>query len=196
VIAVIDGGDPFGGSLAQYLGMLGGEPEVHRGESVSPERLAARSPAGLVLASGPWSPRGAAAIRETVRALAGQVPILAIGAGHLLLAEAHGGRTGATMRVAPGGTSPVMHRGRGLFAGLDNPFEATRYHPLLVDRASAAAAFEVEAWTPEGEIMGLRHRRHECWGVQFDPSSILTRPGLRLVANFLTLCRQHKGVAQ
>ena len=94
-------------------------------------------------------------------------------------------------RLMHGRTSAILHRGRGLFAGLENPFDGTRYHSLVVERASLPDALEVAAWTPEGEIMGLKHRSHESWGVQFHPDSVLTRAGMRLIENFLLLCRQH-----
>ena len=135
-----------------------------------------------------------AVVHETLRRFAGRMPILGIGPGHQALAEAYGARLIQAPRLLHGTTIPVLHRGRGLFAGLENPFAAARYHARVVERESLPGTLEVTAWTPEGEIMGLRHRDHDSWGVQFPPQSILTRTGPRLIENFLTLCRQQKEV--
>jgi len=118
------------------------------------------------------------------------VPILGVCLGHQALGEVYGGRVVRAPRLMHGKTSPILHRGRGLFAGLDNPFEATRYHSLIVERESLPDVLEVTAWTPENELMGLKHKQHDTWGVQFHPESILTVSGLKLIENFLTLCRQ------
>jgi anthranilate synthase component 2 len=124
------------------------------------------------------------------------VPLLGVCLGHQSIAYANGGRVIRAKRLVHGKTSMIQHDGRDLFAGLTNPFEATRYHSLIVERESLPPVLEVMAWTPEGEIMALRHKEHETWGVQFHPESVLTRPGLRLIENFLTLCRQQKGAAR
>jgi anthranilate synthase/aminodeoxychorismate synthase-like glutamine amidotransferase len=124
------------------------------------------------------------------------VPILGVCLGHQALGEVYGGRIVRAPRLMHGKTSPILHRGRGLFAGLDNPFDATRYHSLIVEREGLPEVLEVMAWTPEGEIMALKHRQHETWGVQFHPESVLTTSGMALMQNFLVLCRQHKGVAR
>jgi anthranilate synthase component 2 len=131
---------------------------------------------------------------DTIRTFAGRVPILGVCLGHQGLGEVYGGRVVRAARLMHGKTSPILHKGRGLFAGLDNPFEATRYHSLIVERASVPDVLEIVAWTPEGEVMGLKHKDHETWGVQFHPESVLTRPGLQLIENFLTLCRQQRSV--
>ena len=194
MIAILDHCDPFTGSLVQCLGTLGAAFEVHRDDAITVEALAALPLVGLVLSSGPGDPRAAELALEAVRQLAGRVPILGIGLGNLALAVCYGARPAPASRLLHGRTSPILHRGRGLFAGLENPFQGTRYDALVVERASLPAVLEVAAWTPEGEVMGLRHRDHECWGVQFHPQSILTRSGLSFMENFLTLCRQHKEV--
>lgn len=194
MILVLDYLGAFTGSLVQCLGTLGAEVETRPGDDDALEAVVARPPDGLVLSSGPGRPRGAGGAGEAVRLLSGRVPILGVGLGHLAVAEVHGARIVPAARLLHGRTSPILHRGRGIFAGLDNPFDATRYDALTVEPSSLPAALEVTAWTPEGEIMGVKHHDHETWGVQFHPESILTRPGLRLVENFLTLCRQHKGV--
>src|SRR5262249_60275863 len=110
--------------------------------------------------------------------------------GHQALGEVYGGRVVRAPRLMHGKTSPILHKGRGLFAGLDNPFEATRYHSLIVERDGLPDVLEIMAWTPENELMGLKHKTHETWGVQFHPESILTTSGLKLIENFLTLCLQ------
>ncbi len=195
MIAVIDNYDSFTYNLVQYLGTLGAELEVHRNDAISPEALAARPLEGLVISPGPGEPRDAGISEDAIRRLSGQVPILGVCLGHQALGEVFGGTIVRAPRLMHGKTSPILHKGRGLFAGLDNPFEATRYHSLIVERETLPATLEVTAWTPEGEVMGLKHLEHETWGVQFHPESILTRPGLKLMENFLTLCRQRRGTA-
>jgi anthranilate synthase/phosphoribosyltransferase len=192
MIAVIDSHDGFTGSLLQCLATLGAEFEVHGDHDVTVGELAGRPLEGLLLTSGPGEPAAAGVTPEAVRHFGGRLPLLGIGLAHQALAESCGARLVPAPRLLHGATSPVLHRARGLFAGVENPFEAARYHARVVERESLPPVLEVTAWTPEGEIMGLRHRDHESWGVQFPPQSILTRPGLRLVENFLTLCRQQK----
>jgi anthranilate synthase component 2 len=193
MIAVIDNYDSFTYNLVQYLGTLGAEVEVFRNDAISAEALAARAPEGLVVSPGPGEPRDAGISEAAIRALAGRVPVLGVCLGHQALGEAYGGHVVRAGRLMHGKTSPILHRGRGLFAGLDNPFEATRYHSLIVERETLPECLELMAWTPDGEIMGLKHRDHETWGVQFHPESVLTTSGLKLIENFLVLCRQHKG---
>src|SRR5499427_9677292 len=189
VIAVIDNYDSFTYNLVQYLGTLGAEIEVHRNDAISADALAQRPLEGLVISPGPGEPRDAGISEAAIQRLAGQVPILGVCLGHQALGEVYGGRVVRAPRLMHGKTSPILHRGRGLFAGIDNPFEATRYHSLIVERDSLPDVLEIVAWTPEGEIMALKHREHETWGVQFHPESILTVSGLKLIENFLTLCR-------
>jgi len=193
VIAVIDNYDSFTYNLVQYLGTLGAEPEVHRNDAISVADLAARPLDGLVISPGPGEPRDAGISEDAIRALAGKVPILGVCLGHQALGEVYGGKVVRAARLMHGKTSPILHKGRGLYAGLENPFEATRYHSLIVERESLPEVLDVVAWTPEGEVMGLKHREHETWGVQFHPESVLTIHGMRLIENFLTLCRQHAG---
>ncbi|HVP14538.1 MAG TPA: aminodeoxychorismate/anthranilate synthase component II [Terriglobales bacterium] len=195
MIAVIDNYDSFTYNLVQYLGTLGAEIEVHRNDAIAPKELAGRALEGLVISPGPGEPKDAGISEEAIRLLSGRLPILGVCLGHQAVGEVFGGRIVRAPRLMHGKTSPILHKGRGIFAGLDNPFEATRYHSLIVERESLPDGLEVTAWTPEGEIMGLKHVEHETWGVQFHPESILTRPGLRLIENFLTLCRQGKGGA-
>ena len=194
MIAVIDNYDSFTYNLVQYLGTLGATVEVYRNDAITTEALAARPLDGLVISPGPGEPRDAGISEATIKALAGKVPILGVCLGHQALGEVYGGRIVRAARLMHGKTSPILHKGRGVFAGLDNPFEATRYHSLIVERESLPACLELVAWTPEGEIMGLKHVDHETWGVQFHPESVLTRPGLKLIENFLVLCRQQAAV--
>ena len=190
MIAVIDNYDSFTYNLVQYLGTLGAELEVWRNDAITVEALAAKPLAGLVISPGPGEPRDAGISEAAIGRLAGRVPILGVCLGHQALGEVFGGRVVRAPRLMHGKTSPILHRGRGLFAGLDNPFEATRYHSLIVERETLPECLELIAWTPEGEVMALKHRDHETWGVQFHPESVLTRPGLKLIENFLVLCRQ------
>ena len=193
MIAVIDNYDSFTYNLVQYLGTLGAEVEVYRNDAIAVEELARHKLEGLVISPGPGEPRDAGISEEAIRRLSGTVPILGVCLGHQALGEVFGGRVVRAQRLMHGKTSPILHKGRGIFAGLDNPFEATRYHSLIVERESLPATLELMAWTPEGEIMGLKHESHETWGVQFHPESVLTASGLKLIENFLTLCRQQTG---
>ncbi|HKQ58545.1 MAG TPA: aminodeoxychorismate/anthranilate synthase component II [Candidatus Eisenbacteria bacterium] len=190
MIAVIDNYDSFTYNLVQYLGTLGAEIQVFRNDAIAVDALAATGLDGLVISPGPGEPRDAGISEDAIRKLAGQVPILGVCLGHQALGEVYGGKVVRAARLMHGKTSPILHRGRGLFAGLDNPFEATRYHSLIVERESLPEKLELMAWTPEGEIMGLKHVDHETWGVQFHPESVLTKPGLKLIENFLVLCKQ------
>jgi anthranilate synthase component II len=194
MIAVIDNYDSFTYNLVQYLGTLGAEVHVRRNDAITVAELKALPLTGLLVSPGPGEPRDAGVTEDAIRALAGQVPILGVCLGHQALGEVYGGRVVRAQRLMHGKTSPILHKGRGIFAGLDNPFEATRYHSLIVDRDTLPECFEVMAWTPENELMGIKHRDHETWGVQFHPESILTTSGLKLIENFLTLCR-HQGSA-
>jgi anthranilate synthase/aminodeoxychorismate synthase-like glutamine amidotransferase len=192
VIAVVDNYDSFTHGLVQCLGMLGAGVEVVRNDAATVDELQSREPEGVIVSSGAGPTAGAGISSETIRRFTGRAPVLGVSLGHEALVEAFGGRTVPSPRPMHGRVSPVLHRGYGLFAGLDNPFEATRYHALVADRASLPDELEIVAWTPEGEIMGVKHRGHETWGVQFHPESVLTRPGLKLIENFLTLCRQQR----
>ena len=193
MIAILDNYDSFTYNLVQYLGTLGAELEVYRNDAITAEALAAKEPEGLVISPGPGEPRDAGISEAAIEKLAGTVPVLGVCLGHQALGEVYGGKVVRAARLMHGKTSPILHKGRGLFAGLDNPFEATRYHSLIVERESLPKSLEIMAWTPEGEIMALKHQDHETWGVQFHPESVLTRPGLKLIENFLTLCRQNQG---
>jgi anthranilate synthase/aminodeoxychorismate synthase-like glutamine amidotransferase len=188
MIAVIDNYDSFTYNLVQCLGRLGAEPRVFRNDAIRAAELVALAPAGLVISPGPRTPLEAGVSNDAILALDGKVPILGVCLGHQCLAHVLGGEVVRAPRIMHGKTSPIIHQGRGLFAGLENPFAATRYHSLIVRRESLPEVLEIVAWTPEGEIMGLKHRTHPTWGVQFHPESILTDQGPALLANFLALC--------
>ncbi|MBP7616430.1 MAG: aminodeoxychorismate/anthranilate synthase component II [Steroidobacteraceae bacterium] len=193
MIAVIDNYDSFTYNLVQYLGTLGAEVMVRRNDAITVAELAGlENLEGLLISPGPGEPRDAGISEAALLALAGKVPVLGVCLGHQALGEVYGGKVIRAPRLMHGKTSPILHKGRGLFAGLDNPFEATRYHSLIVERDTLPDVLEVMAWTPEGELMGLKHKDHETWGVQFHPESVLTAQGLRLIENFLTLCRQQR----
>lgn len=193
MLLLIDNYDSFTYNLAQYLGELGADVGVYRNDAITVGEIEAWQPEQIVISPGPCTPTEAGISVETIQRFAGKIPILGVCLGHQAIGEVFGGKVVRAARLMHGKTSPILHRGRGLFAGLDNPFEATRYHSLIVERDSLPAALEVVAWTPEGEIMGLKHNAHETWGVQFHPESVLTSRGLDLIANFLTLCRQRAG---
>jgi anthranilate synthase/aminodeoxychorismate synthase-like glutamine amidotransferase len=184
-LLMIDNYDSFTFNLVQYLGELGASVEVHRNDAIGMEEIAAARPDAIVISPGPCTPREAGISVPVVQRFAGTIPILGVCLGHQAIAAAYGGRIVRADRIMHGKTSPVHHDGRSVFAGLDNPFDATRYHSLLVEPASLPAQLERTAWTSDGEIMGLRHRALSVEGVQFHPESILTGEGKRLLANFL-----------
>jgi anthranilate synthase/aminodeoxychorismate synthase-like glutamine amidotransferase len=197
MILVIDNYDSFTYNLVQYLGTLGADVMVRRNDQITVAEIeqlrhAAAPLEGLLISPGPGEPRDAGVSEDAIRALAGKVPILGVCLGQQALGEVYGGKVVRAPRLMHGKTSPILHKGRGLFAGLDNPFEATRYHSLIVDRDTLPDVLEIMAWTPENELMGLKHKDHETWGVQFHPESVLTPQGLKLIENFLTICRQQR----
>jgi len=188
-LLIIDNYDSFTYNLVQYLGELGAEVEVFRNDVASAEELLARGPLGVVISPGPGEPDGAGISVEMVRCCAqAGVPLLGVCLGHQAIGVAFGGRIVRARSIMHGKTSQVSHDGRGVFAGLGNPLEATRYHSLVVDRGSLPESLEVSAQTEDGEIMGLRHKQHAIEGVQFHPESILTLAGKSLLEGFLASC--------
>ncbi len=182
---MIDNYDSFVYNLVQYLGELGADPVVHRNDELTVDGLVALEPDAIVISPGPGRPADAGISNAVIEALAGHTPILGVCLGHQCIGEVFGGRVVRAGQVVHGKTSLVNHRGQGLLAGLPQPFEATRYHSLVVDADSVPADLEVTATTDDGTIMALRHRRFAVEGVQFHPESILTTAGKRLMANFL-----------
>jgi anthranilate synthase component 2 len=189
MLLMIDNYDSFTYNLVQYFAELGETVEVHRNDRISVAEIAARRPARLVISPGPCSPDQAGISVAAIRELAGQLPILGVCLGHQAIGQAFGGRIVRAGRLMHGKTSPVYHDGRELFQGLANPFDATRYHSLLIERTTLPAVLEITAWTAEEEIMGVRHRKLPLWGVQFHPESILTVEGKQLLRNFLEMTK-------
>jgi anthranilate synthase component 2 len=190
-LLMIDNYDSFTYNLVQYLGELGADVEVFRNDVATPAELLARGPAGLVISPGPGEPADAGVSVEMVRACADRgMPLLGVCLGHQAIGVAFGGRIARARSIMHGKVSRVEHDGRGVFEGVENPFEATRYHSLVVDGATLPEVLEVTARTADGEIMGLRHREQPIEGVQFHPESILTRVGKSLLGNFLGRCGQ------
>ena len=190
---MIDNYDSFTYNLVQYLGELGSEVEVVRNDAATAQELLARRPAGLVISPGPGDPEQAGVSEPAVRAFAGAgIPVLGVCLGHQAIGTAFGGRIVRARSLMHGKTSPIQHDGRGVFRGLPSPFQATRYHSLVIEGASCPAALEVSARSPDGEIMGVRHRELPVEGVQFHPESILTEAGKPLLANFLERCARER----
>ena len=186
-ILVIDNYDSFTYNLVQYLGELGADLVVKRNDQVTPQEALALNPERVLISPGPCTPREAGASPDLIRAFAGRVPLLGVCLGHQCIGHVYGAKVDVNYRLMHGKVSPVTHDGRDLFAGMPNPFEATRYHSLVVEETTIPECLEVTARSDEGEVMGLRHRELPLWGVQFHPESILTQEGKRLMANFLTL---------
>ncbi len=184
-VLVIDNYDSFVYNLVQELGELGAQPVVFRNDAVDVAAIEAEEPEALVISPGPGRPEAAGVSMAAVAKLAGRLPILGVCLGHQCIAQVFGGRIVSAPELMHGKTSEVHHKGEGLFAGLDEPLVATRYHSLVVDPGSVPEVLEVTATTADGVIMGLRHRRFDVEGVQFHPESILTPSGPRMLANFL-----------
>jgi glutamine amidotransferase of anthranilate synthase or aminodeoxychorismate synthase len=181
-LAVIDNYDSFTYNLVQYLGELGVEPVVYRNDEVKVAELAGYD--GLVISPGPGTPEDAGISTQAIRELSGKLAILGVCLGHQCLGEAFGGKV---VRNEPshGKTSWIRHDNSGVLAGVSDPFEATRYHSLIVERASIPDELVVTAWTADDTVMGLRHSRHPTYGVQFHPESVLTKEGKKILANFI-----------
>jgi len=187
VILMIDNYDSFTWNLVQYLGELGNTPDVVRNDEITVEDAVRRNPQAIVISPGPGRPSDAGISCGVIERLSGKIPILGVCLGHQCIGEVFGGKVVRADRLVHGKTSAVIHTGRGLFLDVDNPFQATRYHSLIVARDTLPGVLQVMAWTPENEIMAVRHKDHETWGVQFHPESILTTCGKDLLRNFLRL---------
>jgi len=185
MLLMIDNYDSFTYNLVQYLRELGVEVEVHRNDRITLEEIRAMRPERIVLSPGPCTPAEAGICCDLVRAFGATTPLLGVCLGHQCIGAAYGGRIVRAARLMHGKTSPIRHDGQTLFDGLPNPFEATRYHSLLIERESLPACLTISAETAEGEIMGVRHRTDPVEGVQFHPESILTQAGKALLRNFL-----------
>jgi anthranilate synthase component 2 len=189
MLLMIDNYDSFTFNIVQYFGQLGEDVQVHRNDKISLSEIEELNPDRLVFSPGPCSPDEAGISVSAIRRFAGKIPILGVCLGHQSIGAAFGGSVVRSASLMHGKTSPVIHDGKELFATLPNPFLATRYHSLVVDRPTLPDCLEVTAWVENGEIMGLRHKELPVWGVQFHPESILTECGMDLLRNFLLISR-------
>ncbi len=192
MLLMIDNYDSFTFNLVQYLGELGQEVKVVRNDALDVAGIRALHPARIMISPGPGTPDDSGVSLDVLRELAGEIPVFGVCLGHQAIGQVFGGKVVRARQIMHGKTSPVHHRGQGVFAGLPDPFDATRYHSLVVEKAALPACLEITAWTQHAdgsvdEIMGLRHRTLAVEGVQFHPESILTEHGYNLLRNFLGL---------
>ena len=187
-ILVLDNYDSFVFNLVQYLGELGADPLVHRSDALTIEQIEELAPDGVLISPGPGRPEDAGLSNEVITTFAGRVPVFGVCLGHQCIGQVYGGDVVRAPQLMHGKTSLISHEGKGVFAGLPDPFEATRYHSLVVERDSVPECLEITAQTNDGLVMGLRHRDFDVEGVQFHPESILTAGGHQLVVNFLERC--------
>jgi para-aminobenzoate synthetase component II len=187
MLLVVDNYDSFTYNLVQYLGELGERIEVRRNDEVTVEQIEAMKPGRVLISPGPGTPTDAGITMKVIEKFAGKLPILGVCLGHQAIGQVFGGRVVRTPRLVHGKSSQVQHDGKTIFDGLENPFAAGRYHSLIVERETFPDELEISATTPNGTIMGLRHRRLKIEGVQFHPESIMTTEGKKLLANFLKL---------
>jgi len=188
MVLVIDNYDSFTYNLVQYLGELGADICVFRNDKLTLESIVKMKPASIVISPGPGRPGQAGISKEVIKLFSGVVPILGVCLGHQCIGEVFGGKIVRAKQIMHGKTSLIYHNGKDIFAGLPNPFEATRYHSILIKKGTMPAKlFEITAKTRDDEIMGIKHRKHPTWGVQFHPESILTAEGKRILNNFLNI---------
>jgi anthranilate synthase/aminodeoxychorismate synthase-like glutamine amidotransferase len=188
MLLVIDNYDSFTYNLVQYFGELGAELQVYRNDEITLDQIKKLAPQRICISPGPCTPREAGISCEVIRDFSASIPILGVCLGHQCMADVFGGEVVRAERLMHGKTSLISHDARGVFTGLSQPFEATRYHSLIVKRETFPAELEITARTAEGEIMGLRHKSRPIHGVQFHPESILTLEGKQLLRNFLEKC--------
>jgi anthranilate synthase/aminodeoxychorismate synthase-like glutamine amidotransferase len=187
VILLLDNYDSFTYNLAQYLGELGCNVQVHRNNKISVEEIERRKPEKIVISPGPCTPQAAGISVELIEQLAGRCPILGVCLGHQAIGAAFGGKIVRAPKLFHGKTSEIHHDGKGVFEDLDDPFTATRYHSLIIERKTLPKELTITAETADGIIMGVRHKKHKIEGVQFHPESVLTDSGKQLLKNFLSL---------
>ena len=189
---MIDNYDSFTYNLVHYLAELGEEVVVHRNDKIELEDIGRLNPDMMVVSPGPCTPKEAGISVEAIKEFAGRMPILGVCLGHQSVAYAYGAEIVRADRLVHGKTSEIHHDGKGIYKNIPDPFEATRYHSLLVNKKTLPDIFEITAWTDEGEIMGIRHKEHLIEGVQFHPESILTKHGKDLLKNFITIAKKSK----
>ena len=187
MILMIDNYDSFTYNLVQYLGELGADLRIFRNDKVTVDEIKKLKPEKIVISPGPCTPNEAGVSVEVIQAFSGSVPVLGVCLGHQSIGQAFGGNIVHAPKLVHGKTSEIHHDGKKIFNGLSNPFTATRYHSLIVEKESLPDCLEISAWTEDGIIMGLRHKKHKTEGVQFHPESILTCEGKNLLKNFLAL---------
>ncbi len=189
---MIDNYDSFTYNLVHYLAELGEEVVVKRNDKISLEDVGKLNPDMIVISPGPCTPKEAGISVDVIKEFAGRMPILGVCLGHQSIAYAYGAEIVRAKRLLHGKTSRIHHDGKGIFKDIPDPFEATRYHSLLVSKDTLPDTFEITAWTDEGEIMGIRHKEHLLEGVQFHPESILTKHGKDILRNFISIAREKK----
>ena len=187
MIIIIDNYDSFTFNLVQFIGELGADPRVYRNDAITIDEIRAARPNGLIISPGPGTPDDAGISLEVVRTLGGELPILGVCLGHQVISQTYGATVGRAHEQVHGKKVELSHDGRGLFAGMPNPFDAGRYHSLVAVAETVPEVLEVTVKTSDGLVMGVKHREHEVHGVQFHPESILTQDGKRLLLNFLEL---------
>jgi len=186
MLLIIDNYDSFTYNLVQYFGELGAEMKIIRNDAMSVAEIRALQPSRICISPGPCTPNEAGVSCAVIEAFGPHIPILGVCLGHQSIGQVYGGEVIRAERLMHGKTSPIHHNGTSVFKGVPNPFEATRYHSLIVKRETLPECLEITAWTAENEIMGLRHKQHPVHGVQFHPESILTQEGMQLLKNFLS----------
>lgn len=187
MVLMIDNYDSFTYNLVQYFGELGATLRVYRNDALTVDDIINMNPEKIVISPGPGRPQGAGISVEIIKEFSGKMPILGVCLGHQSMGYAFGAKIVRAKRLMHGKTSMIHHDGQGMFKGLDDPFEATRYHSLLIEKDTLPDCFDITAWTEDGEIMGIRHKELPLYGVQFHPESILTTSGKLLLANFLKI---------
>lgn len=187
MLLVIDNYDSFTYNLVQYLGELHANPVTYRNDKITVSKIKLLKPKQIVISPGPCTPKEAGVSNEVITEFAGKVPLLGVCLGHQCIGDVFGGKIVRAARIMHGKTSDIFHNSQDLFSKIPNPFKATRYHSLLIEKKTFPADLEVTAWTAQNEIMGVRHKRFPVWGVQFHPESILTEHGKLLLKNFLSL---------